>query len=360
MIERRAEPVRMWTVRAGETARLTPEGPTAAVVETRHPLPLRARCSEGSGPLARLHPGTAVVLGGETFEVVRCEQERGCVKYRLAGWPRDLVIRDRVVYGAPFVETAAAARRQAAAQRAARPFQPLLEMVAALLPGPERAALVDRLSLDPLRGTLLIGLLQVVLCGCLWPAGFITFYRGHLDSIQGQVLREQRDVTARDFAEADAYAAVSPIIYLLSPPSLGLLYGFWTGAARLVHSRVAGSALGDPVLSLLLGTVRFAIARSRTRRRLQQLGPQRPDRIVPDGEGLLVFSARAKPEWTGSATIQVGDRFLRVASVFDRPDGAWMAVCYRLTPVPAGEVYRGLVRYAAPADPVHEDPRRLH
>ncbi len=344
MGEGRSVRARDWTAGRGERACLTPAGPTAAVIETRRLLPLRARVGGDGGPRAHGHPGSAVVLGSDTYEVVDVQEQRGRVLYRLEPWPREQVIRDRVVYGRGFVGAARAERRRLLGHRLIGPFRIPLEMLAALLPSPERRSVADRLALDVLRGTFLVGILQVLLGGILWPVGYIAFYRAHLERLAAQP-HEQQDLTARDYSEADAYAAASPILYATRWSSLGLLYLFVTGAARLVHSRVAGQALGDPALALVFGAVRRARSRERDRARRHELGPERPDRVVEDGADLLVLSAREKEGWSGRATIQVGDRFFRVRAVSDRHDGEWKAIRYRLTPVPAGAVFRGLIAY---------------
>jgi hypothetical protein len=61
--------------------------------------------SEGSHRLRPDFPGTAVVLGDSTYEVLSETElpEDGLVVYRMRPWPEGEVIRDRVVYGPAFV-----------------------------------------------------------------------------------------------------------------------------------------------------------------------------------------------------------------------------------------------------------------
>src|SRR5262245_34130995 len=104
---------RLWSVGPGEEARLTADGPTAALVESRGPLPLRCR--------SKVHPGSAVVLGPATYEVVGEELGGGGCVYRLEPWPREHVVRDRVVYGPRLVRAVQEQRRRESRERWAGP-----------------------------------------------------------------------------------------------------------------------------------------------------------------------------------------------------------------------------------------------
>lgn len=335
-----------WKVDSGEEARLTPAGPHAARIESRGSLPLRVRSTLGLAAGGRAHPGTAVVLGDRTFEVVGEEAPSpGSVVYLLDPWPRDQTIRDRVSYGARIVRTAQQERKRRRREPVAAALRLPLALLAALLPEPERAALAARWALNVLRGSLLLAALQVLGAGIAWPVGLIQFFRDREAQVAGQIRREEREITQRDIAEAQLYSRMGVLLYLLSPGSLALLYVGATGFARWLNLRLNGQPLGDPMLSALLGLWRVARRRGARAARLEALGPERPDRVIAEGADLVVLSAREKPLWNQRATIQVGDVFYRLRDVGERQDGRFRALAYRLSPVEPGTVFRSLVRY---------------
>jgi hypothetical protein len=151
-------------VAEGEQARLTPGAAAAAEIWSRGFLPLRPR-SEGSYRLRSAFPGTAVVLGKDTFEVLSETElpEDGLVVYRMRAWPEGEVVRDRVVYGAAFVRRAQSERERAAVRARARPWRFLLYPVVGLLPEEEQVRIGDRLGLYAVKATLASGILEAVL-----------------------------------------------------------------------------------------------------------------------------------------------------------------------------------------------------
>lgn len=354
---------RQWTVAPGEEARLTTEGPTAALIESRGLLPLRARSARGQS--GRPHPGTAVVLGALTYEVVAEEPDRDICVYRLERWPSDHVLRDRVVYGPRLVRAAQDERRRDSRERWAGPALRLasvvLEAGAALLPAPERRAASERLSLDPLRGTWMLSAVQLFGASLLWAFGFVAAGQARLEAVAGQYTRaasapsdrEVASVYAPFFGGSESWSpeGLRFLGYALTPKGLFLEYAFVTGIVRSLHAVATRQALGDPLLSLVLAALRGGRARRRESARLAQLGPDRPDRVLEQGEELIVLAARDKPNWDERATIRVGERFYRLRGLSERPDGEWQVLAYRLSPVDAGAVLRGLVHYEPPPRP---------
>ena len=128
---------------------------------SRGSLPLRVR-SEGSYRLRPAFPGTAVVLGDDTYEVLSETElpEDGLVVYRLRAWPQGELIRDRAVYGPAFVRAAEADRERARVRDQARPWRFLLYPVVGLLPEEEQERLCDRLGLYAVTATLVSGLVE--------------------------------------------------------------------------------------------------------------------------------------------------------------------------------------------------------
>jgi hypothetical protein len=148
----------------GEEGRLTPGAAADAEVWSRGFLPLRLR-SEGSYRLRPAFPGTAVVLGEATYEVLTETElpEDGLVVYRMRAWPDGEVVRDRVVYGAAFVRAVQAERERAAVRERARPFRFLLYPIVGLLPEEEQVRLGERLGLYAVTATLASGLVEGLL-----------------------------------------------------------------------------------------------------------------------------------------------------------------------------------------------------
>src|SRR6266436_267408 len=126
----------------GEEARLTPEGPTAAHIVSRGYLPLRVR-TEDRYRLRAAFPGTAVVLGESTFEVVEEVEQGETVVYRLAPWPEGQVEREH-----------------ARTRERLRPWRWLLYPLVGMLPEEEQDRACDRLGLYAVTATLVSGLVE--------------------------------------------------------------------------------------------------------------------------------------------------------------------------------------------------------
>jgi hypothetical protein len=345
----------------GEEARLTPDGPTAAAIESRGPLPLRVRAEIGSGSGPRAHAGTAVVLGRETFEVVAAERRTGQTVYLLERWSPGQVIRDRVVYGPRFVTAAREARSRERVERWGGPLLGLarlaLSVFSALLPARERKAFADRLSLDPVRGTVILLPLQVVGGFVLWIVGLIAFQQAHLESVAGAYTRQgtapsQEEVLRAYGATSDVSPeALRPLIYALSPIAMALEYAFATGVLRTFQFIMHREPLADPILALFLAVPRLAAARKRARERRAALGPERPDRVEQAGEALAVLSAREKKDWRPGLHVEVDGQLFIVHAASETPDGLWRAFRYDLSPVEGSSFVRYRVRYEPPGRP---------
>ncbi len=358
---------RRFTIAPGEEARLTPEGPTAALIESRGPLPLRCRSTGAAG---RVHPGTAVALGASSYEVVDEEVEQGRCVYRLEPWPRDQVVRDRVVYGPRLVGGARQQRSRESRERWAGPalrlVSSVLEAGVALLPAAERNAASERLSLNPQRGTLLLIPLQLFGAAVLWVIGFVAAGQARLESVAGQYTRAATAPSDQELARAyapfqggsDSWSPEGLLLlaYVLTPQALLLEYVFLTGLVRALNLAANRQSLADPLLALTLGLRRWGAQRLRERARLSRLGPERPDRVLADGHERVVLAARPKAGWDERATIQVGGAFYRLRSVSERADGEWLALAYRLAPLAEGSVIRGLVHHEAQALPKERAP----
>jgi hypothetical protein len=211
----------------------------------------------------------------------------------------------------------------------------VLEALAALLPAPERSSLADRYLLDAARGTRTGAGVGVLVGGLTWILQLIASLRGGLEASAGEL---------RDFSEVGPLSAsASPFDYATSPAGLLFAYVALTSVVRLVHVGLNGEPLADPMLAVLAWAGRRLT--SEERRLARRLGPPRPDVVATSGDLVLVRTATRKPDWDAQATIQVGDRFHRVRSVEERPDGPWSVLVYSLEPVGPGAVFRKLLRY---------------
>ena len=151
-----------WRVGDGEEARLTPGAAADAEVWSRGFLPLRVR-SEGSYRLRPAFPGTAVVLGDETYEVlVRNRAARGrprrlsparMARGRGRPRPRRLRLGLRSRGGG---RAGARARPRAGRGRGAS----CSTRSSACCPRRSRCALCDRLGLYAVTATLVSGLVE--------------------------------------------------------------------------------------------------------------------------------------------------------------------------------------------------------
>jgi hypothetical protein len=347
-----------WTVDDGEEARLTPGGPTAAVIVSRGPLPLRVRGAIGTAAGSRPHAGTAVALGREIFEVVSAEARGGGTVYLLDRWPAGQVIRDRVLYGPRFVAAARAERGRVRVERWGGPLLGLarlgLSVVSALLPARERKAFADRLSVDPVRGTAILLPVQVVGGFVLWVAGLIAFQQAHLESVAGSYTRQGKGPTDHEVLQAYGATAdispevLGPLIYALSPVAMALEYAFATGVLRAFQFIMHREPLGDPILALLFAVPRLATARARARQRRAALGPERPDRVERVGDGLTVLAAREKEGWRPGLHVEVDGRLFVLRAISEAPDGLWRVFRYALSPVENSAFVKYRIRYELP------------
>ena len=154
----------------GEEARLTPEGPSAAQIVSQGYLPLRVRI-EDAYHVRPAFPGTAVMLGESTFEVIEEVEQGESVVYRLQPWPMGEVVRSRVAYGPRLVRAAQAERERARTRRRLRPYRALLYPIVGLLPEDQQERLADRLGLYSVTASLVSGLCEALACPvALWLA----------------------------------------------------------------------------------------------------------------------------------------------------------------------------------------------
>lgn len=300
-----------WGVRDGEEARLTPGAAAAAEVRSRGFLPLRVR-SLGAFRLRPAFPGTAVVLGEATYEVLSETElpEDGLVVYRLREWPEGEVIRDRVVYGPPFVQAAEKERERARVRERVRPWRFLLYPLVGLLPEEEQERLSDRLGLYAVAATLVSGLLESAVVLALL------------------MLAMRR---------SDPGAAIA---MLLALPGLVLLVlpGFGRAFSALFLRETGGSA---PVVLAFETMKALGARRERRDRSFVPLTREafwerlaRPDAVEATPDGALVFRGLLPHlTWTGSRRISVGSDYWGVEPQPPALDRGRLLHAYRLVPL---------------------------
>jgi hypothetical protein len=153
-------------------------------------------------------------------------------------------------------------------------------------------------------------------------------------------------------------------IYALGHPGFGGAFGIvlwhlnpiaWLGLLTMITAllRVANyfandDSLGEPLVWLALRAWQWK-QRSDARRLIDEaFGPERPDRVVVDGDGTLVLLAsRVKPDWDEYSMVRIDDEFFKIEAVGERRRGRYKAVAYRLRVVPEDEVLRGVVHTEA-------------
>jgi hypothetical protein len=309
----------------GEEARLTPGAAAAAEVWSRGFLPLRVR-SPGSFRLRPEFPGTAVVLGETTYEVLSETElpEDGLVVYRLREWPEGEVVRGRVVYGPAFVRAAERERERARLRERARPWRFLLYPLVGLLPESEQERVSDRLGLYAVTATLVSGLVESGVVIALLSLVIGTGDRG------GAILM----LTAL------------PGLVLLVLPGLGRAFG------ALFLRETGGSA---PVVFAVEATRALGAWHGRRDRSFVPLTREafwerlgRPDAVEAEPDGTLVFRGLLPHlTWTRSRRLEAGGDYWGVEPRPPAFDRGRLLYAYRLAPL--GEP-------AAPGEPPPSPP----
>ena len=273
----------------GEEARVLPGPPATAEVRSRGRLPLRERTT------ARHHarpefPGTAVVIGDTTFEVLSEHElpEDGLFVYRLRAWPDGEVTRDRVVYGVELVRAAQDERERERVRRRVRPWRHILYPIVGALPEEQQERVCERLGLYSVTATLVSGL-----CESLGVLALVSLAARRADpGLQ--------------------------IVLVVTAPAL--MFVILPGLSRAAGAALLRETAGSPALGHLVGALgAFRDARPRhdavalplTRRTFwERLA--RPDRVERRGETRLVRGSLPHVSWTKNRTLMAGPDYWRV------------------------------------------------
>jgi hypothetical protein len=121
---------------------------------------------------------------------------------------------------------------------------------------------------------------------------------------------------------------------------------------------ITRDAVGEPLVILLLRAVQRVRARREERLVESARGPRRSDRVFAENDGLIVVTRVPKPGWDESATVEIEERYFRVAEIGERMDGEWKSVVYRLREADPTAAIRRLVRYEMPPTTAADPPER--
>ena len=300
-----------WRIGDGEEARLTPGAAAAAEVWSRGFLPLRAR-SEGSYRLRAAFPGTAVVLGSETYEVTSETElpEHGLCVYRMRAWPEGEVVRDRVVYGPAFVRAVRRERARSRGRERARPFRALLYPLVGFLPEEEQVRLSDRFGLYAVHATLASAIVESAL-----------------------VLLVPVLLAGRGPAFAIGGVSAAAFFALLALPALGRAFSAFFlretgGSAPVVLAFEALRALGV-VSSARNDRSVEPLTRAAFWERLEQ-----PDSVTPAADGSLLYGGHIPHlTWGGTRNLRSGADYWRATAEPPRLEGGRLVHGYRLVSV---------------------------
>ena len=285
-------------------------------------LPLRVR-TEGAPRLRPAFPGTALVLGERTYEVVSETRAADAVVYGLRHWPEGEVVRDRVVYGPRLVRAAQADRARAATHERLRPYRFVLYPLVGLLPESEQERWADRLGLYAVKATLISGLSELVLL----------------------LLAIRLIARSSDEGLRVVIALASPALALLA------LFGLGRSFAAAAFRQTRGQCLVEAAHAAMRTLDRAAARRDTTLRPLTREAfwsrLETPDRVTREKDGALVFRGLLRHlSWPTGRHLQAGPDFWRVEALPPVLDRGRLVFTYRLT-VPPGR---------APGSPPIESP----
>ncbi len=227
---------------------------------------------------------------------------------------------------------------------------PLLDLLAALLPAQERNELVRR-GAEPAGWSVLLGLAELFVAGSLLVSNAIAYFRPLADEAAGRIMEmDPRQLGSNpDGASVGHVGAVIWLAWLSEPFTWLLICVASVGVGRLVAFGVSRDVIGEPLVWV---AVRIGQAVGRIlhgSRDLLRFGPERPDRVLCEpGYDLVVLSCRPKADWNERVTIEIEERFYRLRRVEERQDGTWWAYAHLLKEAEPNEIIRALIRYIPP------------
>jgi hypothetical protein len=219
-------------------------------------------------------------------------------------------------------------------------------LLIAFLPTPERDDLARDHGHSAPRWSLLVGLIQGPIGAALFVSGGLAFMRGSASILSWGMLENWQPGLSTN--EIRATGVIGWLAWFLNPLAWPPAYIAMIGLARALAFAITREAMGEP---LVIATIRLTQAwkqRSRIRRREEALGPIRPDKLLREGDDLVILASREKAGWREAVTIEIKGRFYRLTGVEEVADGHHRAIAYRLASQPPGALVRRLVRYTPP------------
>lgn len=228
----------------------------------------------------------------------------------------------------------------------------------ALLPAPERLHFARRHQLDAPVWSLFLGLLQGGLGLVLFVVGGLAFTRGVSADLSRALLENwEPGLSTTHFR---ATGLIGWLAWLIWPASWPRSYLALVGLGRCAAFVITRDAFGEPLLLPALRAVQRVTRGREASRREAELGPLRSDRLSRNGDEAVVVTCRPKPGWDEAVTVEIGERYYRLAAVEERQEGAWKSIVYRLREQDPTSAIRRLVTYRSPpvrrpAAPPHEN-----
>lgn len=222
-----------------------------------------------------------------------------------------------------------------------------LDLAAALLPGPEREVLVRR-GAEPAGISFLLGLAELLGGALLLISNALATFQGMADRNADYVVNQMDPRLLNSTAAKFAIVGNGPILWFTwaAHPLTWLLASIpLVGLARLVAFAATRESVGEPLIWLPLRIFQGIGRLLRKSERRVRFGGQRPDKLLREGDRLVILSSRPKPDWNERVTIEVEARFYRLIKVEERQVGHAWAYAYVLAEAEPSEVIRGLVRW---------------
>jgi hypothetical protein len=228
----------------------------------------------------------------------------------------------------------------------------LASLLAALLPEPERGALVRRHGGDPPRASMLVGATQFVLGARLVHDSVMSHLRRGAEAMSVEFLRlaETRQVRGEEALGLTWGGAVLWLDWLLRPTSWLLLSLPVVGLLRAAAYLGPREAIAEPSVwaaARIVRAARRALGAASVRAEFGDAAA--PDEVSVEGDAvLLVHTARPRAEWNDAVTIEVDGRFFRVARHDEVHLHGRRRHRYRLAAAGEHDVIRRLLRYELP------------
>jgi hypothetical protein len=219
-------------------------------------------------------------------------------------------------------------------------------LLVALLPSPERERIARERELDAPRWSFGFGFLQGGIGVALFVLGGIAFMRAVSGDLSVELVRNWQP--GLDSTHVRGTGLLGWLTWLIWPGSWPWSYLGVMGLVRCATFAITREAVGEPLVILALRAAQRVQARKEEQRVESARGPRRSDRVYVERDELIVVSRAPKPGWDESATVEIEERYFRVAEVGERIDGEWRSTVYRLREADATAAIRRLVRYELP------------